>query len=83
MCDKKHSNALIGNYRTLTLEEKKNIQFSEVFIQADCGCFLRVKINGQVKTWKRNINKVQIPYKYGMYEYGYITENDEVRIATS
>ena len=31
-----------------------------------------VKVNGSVKTWKRKPNDCRLPFKYGMYEYGYI-----------
>jgi len=77
---------LTGNYKVLTLEEKKNLTYSHVFILCQnygnkhFGKFLEVKVNGQPKTWKRQPERVQIPYKYGLYEYGYITENDEVRV---
>ena len=27
-----------------------------------------VKVNGAVKTWKRDVDRVEIPVKYGMYE---------------
>ena len=36
----------------------------------------RWKVNGKVKTWKRNPEKVQIPVKHGLYSFDYITEND-------
>jgi hypothetical protein len=32
----------------------------------------RIKINGQVKTWKTRPGNIQVPVKYGMYEYAYI-----------
>ena len=28
-----------------------------------------VKINGRVKTWKRNPDRIEVPIKYGMYDY--------------
>jgi hypothetical protein len=37
---------------------------------------IRVKVNGKPKLWKRQPTKIRIPYKYGLYEYGYITESD-------
>ena len=84
-CTKKHTNSLEGNYRTLTLEEKKQLGTypapSHVYIQGQCGHFLTVKVNGKAKTWKRQPERVQVPYKYGMYEYGYFTEKDEVRVS--
>lgn len=36
----------------------------------------RWKVNGQVKTWKRSPERVQVPVKHGLYRYGYITESD-------
>ena len=29
--------------------------------------------NGKTKTWKRQPEKFQVPYRYGLYEHGYIT----------
>ena len=82
MCDKKHGNELKGDFKVLSLQEKKDLLgHNVVYIQGDCGCFRRIAINGRPKTWKRNPEKVQVPYKYGMYEYGYFTEIDEVRMA--
>jgi hypothetical protein len=77
---------LTSEYHILTLAEKKAMPYSHVFILCQnphnnhFGKFLEVKVNGISKTWKRSPNKVRIPYKYGLYEYGYITELDEVRI---
>jgi hypothetical protein len=79
-CNKKHSNSLSGNGRILSLDELKNNNHSHVYIQAKCGCFLRVSINGKAQTWKTRPSEVKIPYKYGLYEYGYITENDIVKV---
>jgi hypothetical protein len=70
----------------LTLEEKKAMPYSHVFILCQnprnphYNKFLEVKVNGASKIWKRSPDKVRIPYKYGMYEFGYITELDEVRV---
>ena len=77
---------LNGEYHILTLEEKKAMPYSHVFILCWNPCnphynkFLEVKVNGASKTWKRSPDKVRIPYKYGLYEFGYITELDEVRV---
>lgn len=35
-----------------------------------------VKVNGQVKTWKRDTSRVQVPWKFGLYDHGYITEHN-------
>jgi hypothetical protein len=39
-----------------------------------------VKVNGKVRTWKRDAGRVEVPYKYGMYEYGTFTADDLNRI---
>lgn len=39
------------------------------------GTAQRWRVNGKVKTWKRNPLKVQVPLKHGMYSYDYLTEN--------
>jgi hypothetical protein len=35
-----------------------------------------IRVNGQVKTWKTRPNEVQVPYKHGLKECGYITESN-------
>jgi hypothetical protein len=40
------------------------------------GTAMRCRVNGKVQTWKTRPNEVKIPYKRGLYEYGYITERD-------
>lgn len=32
--------------------------------------------NGKTKTWKRSLERFQIPVKSGLYEYGYINEQN-------
>lgn len=36
----------------------------------------RWKVNGQVKTWKRSPERVQVPIKHGLYSFDYLTESD-------
>lgn len=81
MCNKKHTNKLCGDGRTLDILSKKSLVVGvHVYARAKCGCFLRVKVNGKPKTWKRQPMKVRIPYKYGIYEYGYLTEKDCIKV---
>jgi hypothetical protein len=76
----KHVRNLGEKFKVLSLEDKKNLfTGAHVYIKGNCGCFLRVTINGTPKTWKRSL-AVKVPYKYGLYEYGYITEDTEVRV---
>lgn len=34
------------------------------------------KINGKVRTWKRDASRVEVPLKYGLYEYVTFTTSD-------
>jgi hypothetical protein len=81
-CNIAHTNSLEANSsRLLTLADKKQLRPGQhIYVMAGCCCYLRVKVNGMPKTWKRQPNKVKIPYKYGMGEYGYITELTLVRV---
>lgn len=63
----------------LTLEKAKKLEYNDhlthKILKNSLGP-IRVKVNGKPKIWKRQPNKISIPYKYGLYEYGYITENN-------
>ena len=66
--------------KTITLEQAKQLKTGQIVYHtinknAD-QTPQRWKVNGKVKTWKRNPEKVQIPVKHGLYSYDYITEND-------
>ena len=37
---------------------------------------VQVRANGQCKTWKRDPERFQLPIKYGLYEYSYITNEN-------
>lgn len=64
----------------LTLIEAKNLRYGQHIYSTTQkyknGLAKTVKINGAPKTWKRQPERVQIPAKYGLYEYFYITELD-------
>ena len=62
----------------MTLRQAKQLKHGDVL---ECqvhknanGTPQRWKVTGKVKTWKRDKNKVKVPIKRGLYEYGYITE---------
>lgn len=40
------------------------------------GRWWKIRRNGKTRTWKRDAARIAIPYKYGMYGYGTITETD-------
>ena len=39
---------------------------SDIYVTA--GAPIHIKINGAVKTWKRDTSRVEVPLKYGLYE---------------
>ena len=65
---------------TITLDQAKNLKFGQILHHtinknAD-GTPQRWRVNGKIKTWKRSPDRVQVPVKYGLYGFGYVTEND-------
>jgi hypothetical protein len=62
----------------MTLEQAKSLKSGQVIFHttnknAD-GTAQRWKVNGAVKIWKRNPNRIYIPVKHGLYRYDFITE---------
>ena len=64
----------------MTIKQAKNLTFGQVIfdstLQNKDGTPARYKVNGKVKIWKRDLNRIQIPLKRGLYEYDYLTENN-------
>ena len=65
---------------SITLEQAKSLKHGdilhhEVNKNAD-GSPQRWRVNGMVKRWKRSPDRIQVPLKYGLYGYDYLTEND-------
>ena len=64
----------------MTIEQAKNLTFGQLIydstVQNADGTPARYKVNGKVKTWKRDLNRIQVPLKRGLYEYDYLTENN-------
>lgn len=60
-------------YQFLTLEEIKQLK-NHALIVSNKGDVVRVKINGMVKTWKKDNNRFSVPVKYGLYECTRIEE---------
>lgn len=57
-------------YRFLTFQEAKQLDnVSHAKVLDRNGNVREVKINGRVKTWKTRPGDIDIPCKYGMYEY--------------
>jgi len=53
---------------------------SHLWFHSNDGTARRIKVNGKVRTWKRDKNRVEVPVKYGLYEYGTFTAYDISRI---
>jgi len=42
---------------------------SHVWVRSQHGDARTVKVNGKVRRWKRDTGRIEIPCKYGLYEY--------------
>lgn len=56
----------------MTVDEVKELSYSETLIYLPTN--KRWRVNGKVKTWKTNANRVEVPIKHGLYSFGYINE---------
>ena len=65
---------------SITLKQAKNLKHGDILHHVanknSDGTSQRWRVNGKVKTWKRSIEKVKIPVKHGLYDFGYVTENE-------
>ena len=65
---------------SITLEQAKALTHGTILEhsthQNADGTPQRWKVNGKVKTWKRDAGRISIPVKHGLYIYGHITEFD-------
>lgn len=64
----------------ITLEQAKALRPGDILHHtinknAD-GTPQRWRVNGMVKTWKRDAGRVKVPVKYGLYGYDYVTEHE-------
>lgn len=55
-------------------------KMSHIDFIANDGTARKCKINGAIRTWKRDPNRVEVPIKYGLYEYGMFTADDISRV---
>ena len=57
-------------FRTLTDSEILNLRYgTRQPVILSSGNVGEVKINGKVRTWKRDAERIEVPVKYGLYEY--------------
>jgi len=70
--------------RYMTNEEAKQLKRGDVIkVVSVFDTVINVKVNGNIKRWKRTPLKLQIPIKYGLYEYGYITFIDDGNLSVT
>ena len=63
-----HYTKQVREYRILTLPEILELRGHSLIV-SNSGDVVRVKINGKVRTWKRDPARFEVPIKYGLYEY--------------
>jgi len=64
----------------ITLEQAKSLKRGDIihsnYHKNSDGTCMRWRVNGRVKLWKRNADKVQVPIKYGLRDYDYLHEGN-------
>ena len=67
----------VRTYRSITLDEAKALSYGDHIKVLDRhGAVADAKVNGAVKRWKREPDRIEIPCKYGLYEYFTLTNRD-------
>jgi hypothetical protein len=61
----------------ITLEQAKQLNYDDILYADDDfnrdGTKRRHRVVGKVKTWKRNPDRIKVPLKHGLYNYGELT----------
>jgi hypothetical protein len=66
--------------RAMTLDEIKDLAPGRhAKVIANDGKLREVKINGVVKRWKREPDRVSVSVKYGMYEFAHFDTDEALR----
>ena len=65
----------------ITLEQAKQLDYGDIiysnrFTGADNKTPIRWRVNGGVKTWKLDPERIQIPVKHGLYDHAYLCHGD-------
>lgn len=60
--------------QVITLNMAKNLRHGTTILHKESG--RRWRVNGRPKTWVLTPSKVEVPLKYGLYDGGYLTEED-------
>jgi len=71
---------MVRDILALTIDQAKQLRRGDILHETgatneDDTC-RRWRVNGQVKLWKRDVNRIQVPLSHGMYDHGYLTERN-------
>lgn len=76
-----------NNMPPITLEQAKSLTMGTTlydrFLANANGSPWRWKVNGQVKTWKRDSTRVRVPVKRGLRDFTYVTESSLPTVSLS
>ncbi len=77
-CYNNNSYRVVNSFRdsNMNREQAKTLKFGQTLIQTFEGKQYRWRVNGKVKTWKRDSNRIQVPLKHGLYKFGYLTKDN-------
>ena len=66
-----------GKFRPMTFDEAKALSYGQhIWFVSLSGDARQIKVNGAPKTWKRDATRIEVPAKYGMYEYATFDARD-------
>jgi len=57
----------------ITIDQAKELKYRDILVDSNGRNW---RVNGMVKTWKKDSNRIQIPIKHGLYDYGYIDQDN-------
>jgi hypothetical protein len=69
-------------FRPLSLADvlSPDLARMDLYYEDSSGRMARVRLNGRVKTWKRDPSRVEIPVKFGLYEAFRVTDPGELYV---
>jgi len=63
----------------ITLEQAKQLNYGQelwhVNLKNADKTPMRFRVSGNVKTWKRDANRIRVPLKRGLYQNGYLSND--------
>lgn len=65
----------------ITLQQAKQLTYGDLiysnhFTMSDNCTPKRWRVNGEVKRWKRDPDRIQIPVKHGLYDHAYLCHGE-------